>query len=82
MIPSIDKDRHGFDGQKCADAHQGKKDKKRRKDALSGCLPLSIDGNIISPRHFFFNGIFTHFQRKKCPHSLLCGHFHQLSVQL
>lgn len=40
MIPSIDKGKHGFDGQKCADAHQGEKDKKRRKDALSGVFAL------------------------------------------
>ena len=42
MIPSIDKGRHGLDGQKCADAHQGEKDKKRRKCTLSGvCAPVN-----------------------------------------
>ena len=58
-IPSIDKGRHGFDGQNCfapasdgfprdfwllsrrrADARQGEKDKKRRKDALAGVFAL------------------------------------------
>ena len=50
VVPSLDKGRHGFDGQKCAHtasspltirkARQGEKDKKRRKDTLSGVFTL------------------------------------------